>query len=119
MYKVYIKNDEVDIIDFVQMINKYTIIKENEIWIFDDSKKYPCLSLLLNNDYVAVHYFRDDSDVGSISINEDTLVSNEFVEFNDICLDKKYIINRNKAVECIYQFVVDGKRPSCIDWFDL
>ncbi len=119
MYKAHIQNDEVDIIDLIQMIKKYAILKENEIWIFDDIKKYPCLSLLLNNDFVAVHYFRDNSDVGSISVNEDTLIPDEFVEFNDICLDKKYIIDRKKAVECICQFVTDGKRPSCIEWLDL
>lgn len=65
--------------DFIEMLDHYTIVNENEIWIFDDSKRYPCLSLLLANDNVAVHYFRNDSDAGSISVNKNILESNECV----------------------------------------
>lgn len=119
MYNVYVKNDKISVNDFIEMLDHYTIVSENEIWIFDDSKKYPCLSLLLANDNVAVHYFRNDSDAGSISVNKNTLKSNECIFFNDICLDKKYIIDRKKAIKCIDQFVIDGERPSVIDWFEL
>ena len=119
MYSVYLENDKKSVLEFIKMIDNYSIINENEIWIFDDNTRYPCLSMLIANNNVIVHYFKNDLDVGSISYNKKFKENNEYVSFNDICLGKQYVIDRKIAIECIKQFVINGERPSCINWFDL
>lgn len=118
MYKAHFNNVTMSIKDFLDMFTNQLILND-DIWIYDEDKEFPCLALLTNCNDTVIHYFKNADDCGSISLNKEMLPLDEYTVFGDIKLDKKYIIDRSKAVNCITEFIINGDKPSCINWFEL
>lgn len=118
MCYAYVNNDKIAINDFINMlINKSNNI--DEVWIIDDIKDYPCMSLLINNCDIVIHFFENNTDTGSISLNLRNQLSNEYIKFNDIQLEKKFVINKIDAIDCIQYFALTGNKPANIMWLEL
>ena len=116
IYRANFNNREISIHEFIYELKSNRIDNENEIWITGE-KEYPCISLMIKGNEANVHYFRSADDFAACLNDENP--AGGTVNFGDIEMDRQYVIDRKKALECICEFIHTGERPKCVKWFEL
>ncbi len=119
MLYVHIGKSKIGVHEFIEKMKSNHFLEENDIWVYDENYKYPCLSLLVNNEYVVLHFFKNADDTGCISVNENKNNESKHIVFGDICLDSTYAVDRQIAIDCITEFVTLKKKPDKIKWNEL
>ncbi len=119
MFFAYVGNTKISIDEFIKKMESNQFFKENDIWISDENHNYPCLSILINDKYVVLHFFKDADDVGCISLNENKDKESAYIAFGDICLNSIYAVDLQNAIDCITEFVGLKIKPTKIKWIEL
>ena len=104
-----------DILKFVQTLAQ----EKSEIWI-SGQQPYPCLSVCINGNYAAVHFFQNDAGEMWLSYHDKNWEEVTFIAGGEEWRpDANAIIDLNDAFSCITEFLDTYERPSCIQWQEL
>lgn len=106
--------------EFEKTIKEQLSKESAEVWISlnGDTEGYPCLALLVNQDYAALNYFDDDGSCYSSYRGE---YERETVYFCDdqYEVDISQIISKESALNVIMDFFPSGDRSEYIQWEQL
>ena len=104
--------------DLEKQIRKSSTYPFDDIWISGETE-YPCLSILINDQYTCVHYFlNNQGDMWqSIGYGSEDISFESNGEKSDMPADA--IISLDLAIECAKQFFETHEKPICIEWRDL
>ncbi|MBS4785982.1 MAG: hypothetical protein KH009_07720 [Clostridiales bacterium] len=101
-----------DVLEFVQT----AALEKNDIWISGE-QPYPCLSICINGEYAAVHFFQNDTGEMWLSYDRDNQEEVSFIVGGEEWKpDTDAIIRLNDAFLCIREFLDTCGMPSCIQW---
>ncbi|MDE6313367.1 MAG: hypothetical protein K2M46_07055 [Lachnospiraceae bacterium] len=90
-----------------------------EIWI-SGNEPYPCLAVVINDDFAAVHYFENEDGAMWLSFNEKNDKEVTFIAGGEQWTpEAEAVITLDKAALCIKEFGTTYQRPSCIQWQEL
>lgn len=97
------------------IMKKCSLKPFDDIWINKDVD-YPCLAILINENYACVHYFLNDAgDMWqSVGYGDKDVVFVSNGDKSDMPAD--CVISLDKAIECAKEFYHTLDRPSCIEW---
>lgn len=116
IYRANFNNREIGINEFIEELESNRTDNENEIWITGESE-YPCISVMIKGNAANINFFKSADDFAACLNDENT--ANGAVDFGDIEIERQFVIDRKKAIECIREFVNTSKRPECVKWFEL
>jgi len=96
----------------------------NVFYLSDGIESYPLLMILVNGDLTALHYHREEFDVGYKSIghvpglipNETTLFSISMHPADDIVERNDSIVPFVTALTAAKEFYLSKNQPSSIEW---
>ncbi len=115
MIKVYVNNKSYGVYDFIQLSLQGIFTCEEDIWINDEKSDFPCISLLIKNEFATLYYFENSESCGCASLS-DNIEDNGLFTYNVISVPQRYVIRLTEAMRCIEQFANLGKRPTNISW---
>ena len=97
----------------------------NEFWIYGEDR-FPCLAILVNNDYANLTYFPEDGHPGFQSIAMDTDLNMKDISIfytntpdEEIEIDNDAIVPFSRAVEATKEFFTSLSLPTCLKWLEL
>lgn len=99
----------------------------NAFWLSHDEEDYPMLSVLVKADIAALDFLERDDEPGFRSVgnlpnvnrNENTVFSISRNRADDLEVQNDALISFPDALAAAKEFLDSGKRPQCIDWFEL
>jgi hypothetical protein len=98
----------------------------NEYWLHPDASEYPCLSIMMKENYAYTQFFPAEGSAGASSIGSDTgLESGETTVFNTNTIDEEMeiandsVIPASLANHAAKEFFRTLSLPECIEWFEL
>ncbi len=103
--------------EMVEIIKQGAALPQgDEIWVSSKEKPYPCLSILMKDQYTCVHYFENDE--GNVwqscgDFNKEVI----FLAGGEGWTAPEYVIvPLEKAICCMEEFWDTLERPTCIEW---
>lgn len=104
-----------DVIKFLQTMQD----GESDIWISGE-QPYPCISICINGEYAAVHYFQNDTGEMWLSYSDENKKEVSFITGGEVWKpDVNAIIKLSDVFSCIREFLDTYKKPTCIQWQEL
>ena len=106
-------------IDEALTVIKTHSLEIDEIWV-SDKEKYPCVAVCTNGEYAAVTYFGKEEGDMYLSFNVYNQIKVDFTAGGEEWIpEPDAVISKDKAIECIKEFLETGNKPECIKWQSL